>query len=117
MEAHNPLLKRPVITISKGSRWEHGSDFHWPDFKPRKDKMLPPWQGVSSVYFGTGQDVLRALIEFGAKTMNWKRVWIPSFFCQDVVKAIGQTEMEIRAYHDSLVEAPSCPTDFDSRDA
>ena len=90
-------------------RWEHGSDFHWLDFQPLGSKPVHPWSGVPSVMFGSGRDALRALLAHGAASLGWKRIFIPSYFCQEVVAAIRTPGMELNVYLDAPGEAPLWP--------
>lgn len=70
------------------SRWEHGSEFHWIDYEAAANK--PPWHSGAS-FFGCGRDALRALLEHGQTSRGWKRLWIPSYFCQEVVASMLST--------------------------
>jgi hypothetical protein len=87
------------------ARWEHGSEFHWPD-SPSQVPVEPPWAGGSTL-FGCGRDALRALIEHGRARFGWQRLWMPSYFCQEVVAA-AKTGIELATY----LDAPGTVPDF-----
>ncbi|MDI6852061.1 MAG: hypothetical protein QME75_00455 [Deltaproteobacteria bacterium] len=59
-----------------------------------------PW-GKHHCLFGNGRHALKALIDFGQTTRNWRRLWIPSYFCQTVVSSLLSTGIEICTYIDS----------------
>ena len=73
-------------------RWEHGSEFHWPDI-PNSVAAEPPWADRRTL-FGCGRDALRALVEHGRAHFGWQRLWMPSYFCQEVVAA-AKTSIEL----------------------
>jgi len=35
------------------------------------------------------------------KNRGWRRIWIPSYFCQDVVSSILSTGIKAKVYYDS----------------
>jgi hypothetical protein len=78
-------------------RWEVGSDLCW------TKKLVPgigfkkPWD-KNVCYFGSGRDALRSLIFKGMQSKGWKRLWIPSYFCQIVVGSILTTGIEVMTY-------------------
>ena len=85
-----------------GERWEQGSEFHWVPFKPSDDKIEASWE--QGVFFGSGRDALRALLLHGMRERGWRRLWIPSYFCQEVVRSMASTRIEMVLYHDSMLE-------------
>lgn len=82
----------------RAERWEHGSDFHWavPSLFP---EGAPGWPR-DAMRFGSGRDGLRWLLERGRDTLGWKRVWVPSYFCQAVVRAMEEGGLPLRGYVD-----------------
>ena len=54
--------------------------------------------------FGSGRDALRALLEHGRATRGWRRLWVPSYLCQEVVSAALLTGIEVQAYADNPAE-------------
>ena len=85
-----------------GKRWEQGSEFHWVPFEPSDEKVEAPWE--QGAFFGSGRDALRALLLHGMQERGWRRLWIPSYFCQEVVKSMASTGIEMTLYHDSMME-------------
>ena len=77
-------------------RWEYGSFFHW--FPYTQIQPSPtPWDD-GCVYYGCGRDALRSLLHKGLEQRGWKRLWVPTFFCQDVVQTFIDTGIEVRIY-------------------
>jgi hypothetical protein len=85
-------------------RWEHGSEFHWPDI-PSSPAVEPPWAGRGT-FFGSGRDALRALVEHGRDSCGWRRFWMPSYFCQEVVDAAASAGVELSFYPDAPTGMP-----------
>jgi hypothetical protein len=85
-------------------RIEHGSDFHWIDAVSATPAA--PYEfawGQRAALFGSGRDAMRVLIEWGAREHSWRRVWLPSYYCQDVPAALRELSAEgvqLRAYAD-----------------
>jgi len=77
-------------------RWEHGSTFHLPRLESG-DKMpsavLP--KGLTA---GSGRIALALLLQHGHENHGWKRVWIPSYYCSDVVESLARIPIQIRRY-------------------
>jgi len=88
-------------------RWEQGSEYHWLEI----DAPEPPRRPWSSgLLLSSGRDALRAVVAVGVKERRWRRLWIPDYFCQDVVAALVSTGLELRVYADDpLREAPDLP--------
>lgn len=77
------------------SNWEHGSNFCLPALA----QTLQPF-GLSSdsVFFGSGRVALYELLEFGFHKRGWRRIWVPSYYCEDVVNSLGVSRLEISRY-------------------
>jgi hypothetical protein len=75
-------------------RWEQGSDFH---LSLEAGEASYPWTSVPHSLWGSGRDALRALLAWGAEAHGWRRLLVPSYFCQPVVVAI-QREIEVSVY-------------------
>jgi len=100
--------------------WEHGSD------QPlvAVDELLPagggtamPWapEGLST---STGRDAVTLLLQFGRAELGWRRVWLPSYYCQSVVRSIVATGLDVAVYPSrpgladhGLVSLPAGPGD------
>ena len=57
-----------------------------------------PWDR-ERLLFGTGRDAIRALLRLGMRSKGWKRLWIPSYFCQTVVQSIVETGINVQCYN------------------
>lgn len=82
-----PTVKKKMI--------EFGSDFHQIDNLFFKKSNLPDLY-KDPVFFATGRQSIISLIEHE----RWKRIWIPAYFCYEVVDSIKQTGIEIAFYND-----------------
>ena len=83
-------------------RWEQGSEFHWPAAL-LQTAAADRWPKVST-FWGSGRDALRALLLHGKQTRGWRRLWIPAYFCQEVVEALQSTSILLTVYSDG----PQC---------
>ncbi len=96
-------------------RWETGSEFHW--WLPEKLSASSGWLPTGEL-FGSGRDALRMLILHGIANRQWKRLWLPSYFCQEVVAALLSSSIHIESYADSpLNPTPTPPSDLQPGDA
>lgn len=97
---------------NSGDRWEHGSEFHWDGaIDPRGEFDQHPWSG-QGISFGSGRDALRAMSRIGRDFFRWKKLYVPSFLCQEVVGALVSEGIQIESYPDdphTAIEAP-CPS-------
>ena len=77
------------------SRWEQGSEFHarFAGAEPARH----PWDGASRL-LGSGRDALRAVLAEGRDHRGLKRLWVPSFFCQEVVAALLTEGLPVLPY-------------------
>ncbi len=76
-------------------RWEHGSNFHWPNLNDAPEApALPDGARV----FGSGRVALGELLDFGFDTRGWRRVWAPSYYCEDVVESLRGKRVAIARY-------------------
>ncbi|HNR13146.1 MAG TPA: hypothetical protein PKM59_07535 [Thermodesulfobacteriota bacterium] len=96
---------------NRKDRWEHGSEFHWIGaIDSRGESDQHPWSG-QGLSFGSGRDALRALSQIGRDFLGWKKLYVPSFLCQEVVGALVGEGIRIESYPDdpqTAIEAP-CP--------
>lgn len=87
-------------------RWELGSQPQWLDFEPRTGADPRPWEAQGALY-GCGRDALRALVEH----QRWKRVWLPTYLCQEVVASVLACGVDVALYPDDPTQkAPSFAT-------
>ena len=98
------------------SRWEHGSDFHL--LEASGGNRLPaPWGG-DAIALGSGRGALLLLIRHGRATRGWRRLWLPSYFCQDVVALLAEEEILLASYPDAPGQLPQIdPRAFSPGDA
>lgn len=87
--------------MSRSDRWEQGSEFHWITY-PVAPSSPMPW-GKSHLFLGSARHALKKLLKYGLVTRNWKRLWIPSYFCQEVVSSLLSADIELSLY-------PDCPS-------
>lgn len=82
-----------------GDCWEQGSEYHWdtPRFAP---EPASPWIGAG-VLFGSGRDALRGLICHGMRIRGWHRIWVPTYYCQEVLESMRSTGIIIAGYPDN----------------
>jgi len=89
------------MQIDSSERWEIGSDFHW-DFKNYsetiKDQLI-----AKSQLLGTGRYALKLIIDWGRRKYNWKRIWLPSYFCPEVIDSIITTGIKTEFYYDDPI--------------
>lgn len=77
---------------------EYGSDFHWiADSYISKGGNLP----CDGQLYACGRHAITSLLHEGQRCMNWERIWMPEYFCYEVIGAIARTGIEIRYYPDS----------------
>ncbi|MGB0590569.1 MAG: hypothetical protein ACPGU1_12905 [Myxococcota bacterium] len=87
------------------NRWEHGSEFHWPLAESDEaDLGARPWASRGAL-LGSGRDALRLIIQHGLSTLDWERLWVPSYMCQHVVEALVETGISCVVYEDAPTQA------------
>jgi hypothetical protein len=75
-------------------RWEQGSDFH---LSLEFGGTPYPWTPLPHTLWGTGRDALRALVSWGLDKHGWRRLLVPSYFCQEAIVPI-QREISVGIY-------------------
>ena len=75
--------------------WEHGSNFYLPDLLLNNSSSF---FGVKVSFVGSGRVALLELLRFGYETRGWKRLWIPSYYCEDVVQSLHDNPVIIKRY-------------------
>lgn len=83
-------------------RWEFGSEFHWMPSTGRSSEAMP-WSGGANLY-GSGRDALRALLAWGRAMHGPRQLWIPSYYCQDVVASLLIAGVDGAVYRDGPTE-------------
>lgn len=91
-------MKKAIYQISpaKTENWEQGSDFHWMNYQKDISK-IQPWTN-DCIWGGSGRDLFRLLLKHGIHTYDWRRLWIPAYFCNEVTCAILETGIDVAAY-------------------
>jgi hypothetical protein len=56
--------------------------------------------------WGSGRDAMRALLAWGRERRGWRRVHCPSFYCQDVVRALA-SELDLVIYPETPLQPAS----------
>ncbi len=64
------------------ARWEHGSDLQ---ISFETGTMPQPWTGRPHGFWGSGRGALHALVTWGRERHGWRRILVPSYYCQDVL--------------------------------
>ena len=76
-------------------RWEHGSDVEW---MPPTGRATYPWHSHS--LFGCGRFALAAVLA----QLGCRRLWVPSFYCPEVITALPRDRIAIAVYPDLPTE-------------
>lgn len=74
---------------------EFGSDFHRCDFNFRIDNFQLDILG-NKRFYACGRHAIEAII----KQEKWKRIWMPTYFCYEVIGYIKSTGIEVALYND-----------------
>ena len=99
-------------------RWELGSDLHRVPIEARsEDAERSPWELSQVRWSGAGRDGIRLILEHGSRTRGWRRCWLPSYLCQEVVAAARSTGLDCKLYSaNPLVPDRSPELDFEATD-
>jgi hypothetical protein len=79
------------------SRWEQGSDFF---LALEGGSLEAPWLERPHSLWGSGRDAIRALLAWGRDRYGWKRLRVPTYFCQETLDALLE-EWPIVLYEDA----------------
>ncbi len=74
---------------------EFGSDFHCCDYTLKDSNQSEEFSDIR--YYSSGRHALEAII----CQEKWKRIWIPSYFCYEVIDYLSGLEIEIKLYSDN----------------
>lgn len=74
---------------------EFGSDFHFLPIQERLGKTIKIFF-PDAVYYACGRQPIIDLY----KQNNWKRLWVPEYFCYDVLTSLEQNGIHWRSYPD-----------------
>jgi hypothetical protein len=86
-------------TRKEAAPWELGSDFHWGaiGFGGRDES---PWDLGESRLLSSGRDALRFLLESVGVRRGWKRIWLPTYLCEEVRNAALSSQLQVVIYRD-----------------
>ncbi len=85
--------------MKKTERRENGSEIQWVQYQCKQESVSLPWE--NKVFFGSGRDAIRKLVEYGQASRGWHHVWVPSYFCQEVVLSLLSTGIKVSVYSDA----------------
>jgi hypothetical protein len=88
----NGLPLEPDPSDPDASRTEYGSDPHWVDLElePKPGAAAEvPWTSGAPL-FGSGRDAMRVLVDWGMREQGWRRIWLPSYYCQEMPAALRE---------------------------
>lgn len=78
-------------------RNEYGSDFDYKEFNERGLKVEFP---EDSIFYGCGRYAINELIQHYFDLGLWKSIYMPSYFCYDVIDSISKTGINVKYYED-----------------
>ena len=86
---------------------EFGSDFHYIDSFHKEGKRLCDYY-TSANYYADGRQALIHLY----KSQGWERLWIPEYFCYDVIQSLKDAGLNLVFYTDLPDNSNDCDTLF-----
>lgn len=84
-----------------GSRWELGSHYYLPDLAFSLvwgEAERPLHERLQAVAVGSGRIALGCLLAHGVARRGWRRLWLPSYFCEDVVNYLAGAPVRVARY-------------------
>lgn len=102
------LLPRVQSPFSGGhmtgkGRWEQGSEFPLIFYSSPIMQRENSW-GKKVLYLGSGRDALRSLLVHGLSNRGWRRLLVPSYYCQEVLRSLISTGIQLEVYPDGPEE-------------
>lgn len=82
--------------MSTDVRWEHGSDFPLPDLHHPIDDR-PSWLACAA-YYHSGRAALSAILTEQGRRSGTGRIWIPAYYCEDVVPSVVAAGWNVLRY-------------------
>jgi len=74
---------------------EFGSDFHYcTDIDLSIENKLSQ---INARFFANGRQALQAIIRYN----SWKRIWIPEYFCYEIIEILRKDRISIELYPDA----------------
>ena len=80
----------------RADRWEHGSDYAYPDLD---GAAAGRWCPEQPSYWHSGRDALRALVLARAP----RRILFPAYYCQDVLAVAEDAAVEVHLHDDTPI--------------
>ena len=84
------------MPASVDDRWEHGSDLPLLPFAIEPSPTMPWAKGAR--FAGSGRAALLHLVAHGVRRYGWRRLWIPGFYCPDVITPVAACGVELSIY-------------------
>ncbi len=75
---------------------EFGSDFHLHNFNDSEKIKFHS----NAQFYGCGRHAINNLLYYHLKTGKWKRLFVPIYFCYEVIDSIRETGIELVFYND-----------------
>jgi len=81
-------------------RWEHGSHFALPPTGRElgSGSVLHFANQLEAILVGSGRVALGLVIENGMSERGWRRLWVPSYFCEDVMHYLAGLGITLARY-------------------
>ena len=115
------LRNQPIMNLEKlESRWEYGSEIHWPSVN--EFQTLCGEKSIKSIYpngvmHGTGCSTIRTILNHGRLHRGWRKIWVPTYFIQEVTAVIAESGLIVKYYQDNpLLNPPGLPSGERSSD-
>lgn len=78
---------------------EYGSDFHYIEACGNSNTVFNIFPDAA--YLANGRQAIQLLIFY----QKWKRIWMPEYFCYDIIASIKETGIEVLFYDDLPTES------------
>ena len=95
-----PTADTPVMVMA-ADRWEAGSHYYLPDLAPtyaRNGDEPCLSERLGAVAVGSGRIALGCLLAHGVTQYGWQRLWVPSYFCEDVIGYLENSPVAVARY-------------------
>ncbi|WP_145200180.1 hypothetical protein [Sphingobium sp. B2] len=95
-----PAADNPMIVMAD-DRWEVGSHYSLPDLAPtyaRNGDEPSLTDRLGAVAVGSGRIALGCLLAHGVTRHGWRRLWVPSYFCEDVIGYLADAPVAVTRY-------------------
>lgn len=79
---------------------EFGSDFHYVTGYKTSINYFKLIEENNFLLFANGRHAINSVLSHGILKYNWKRIWIPEYFCYTVIESIQLTGIQVHLYFD-----------------